>query len=200
MPSIMIEEYEISISDSAQEFLTSLLEKQDDDVIGVRLYIDQAGTPKAETLLTYHRAGSDDPTILYEFEKIKAFVDTKTVKFLHEATVNYDPDNYGGSLTIKAPNSKLPKLGHDASLEERVNYVLWNDVNPGIAAHGGECSLVEITEEKVVILSFGGGCQGCSQVDATLKYGVETQLLAAVPELTGIRDVTDHSDTTNAFY
>ena len=196
----MIEEYEISISDSAQEFLSELLEKQDDDVIGVKLYVDKAGTPKGETLLTYCRADNNDDTILYEFENIKAYLDTKTIKFLHEAKVDFAEDKYGGSLTIRAPNSKLPKLGHDASLEERVNYVLWNDINPVIAAHGGECTLVEITEENVVILSFGGGCQGCAQVDATLKYGVETQLLEAVPELTGIRDVTDHSDTTNAFY
>jgi len=200
MPSIMIEEYEISISDSAQEFLAGLLEKQDDEVIGVRLYVDKAGTPKAETLLTYFRSNSDDDTILYKFENIDAYLDVSTAKFLHEATVNYDKESYGGALTIKAPNSKLPRLGDDASLEDRVNYVLWNDVNPGIAAHGGECNLVEITEEKVVILSFGGGCQGCAQVDATLKFGVETQLMEAVPELTGVKDVTDHSDTTNAFY
>jgi Fe/S biogenesis protein NfuA len=78
--------------------------------------------------------------------------------------------------------------------------VLWNDINPGIAAHGGECNLIEITEDKIAILSFGGGCQGCAQVDMTLKYGVEEQLVKAVPELKGIRDITDHSDTSNAFY
>lgn len=94
----------------------------------------------------------------------------------------------------------MPKVGPDASLEDKVNYVLWNDINPGIAAHGGECNLIEITEDKFAILSFGGGCQGCAQVDMTLKYGVEEQLVRAVPELKGIRDITDHTDTSNAFY
>jgi Fe/S biogenesis protein NfuA len=52
----------------------------------------------------------------------------------------------------------------------------------------------------MAILSFGGGCQGCAQVDMTLKYGVEETLLKEIPELKGIKDVTDHSDTSNAFY
>jgi Fe/S biogenesis protein NfuA len=36
-------------------------------------------------------------------------------------------------------------------------------------------------------------------VDMTLKDGVEVSLLAQVPELTAIRDVTDHSVTENAY-
>ena len=66
--------------------------------------------------------------------------------------------------------------------------------------HVFDAAIVEITEDKIAILSFGGGCQGCAQVDMTLKYGVEEQLVKAVPELKGIRDITDHSDTSNAFY
>jgi Fe/S biogenesis protein NfuA len=37
-------------------------------------------------------------------------------------------------------------------------------------------------------------------VDLTLKDGVEKTLMERIPELAGIRDVTDHSDTTNAYY
>lgn len=199
MSTITVDEYNITVTEPAQIYLAELLSKQD-DVIGVRLYVDKAGTPKAETLLTYCREGNHDGTVLREFEHLNVYLDEQSIKFLHEATVNYDQEEYGGSLTIKAPNSKLPRLGEDASLEEKVNYVLWNDVNPGIAAHGGECNLVEITEDKVAILSFGGGCQGCAQVDVTLKYGVEKQLMDELPELTGVKDVTDHSDTSNAFY
>ena len=199
MSTLTVDEYNITVTEPAQKYLAELLSKQD-DVIGVRLYVDKAGTPKAETLLTYCREGNHDGTVLREFEHLNVYLDEQSIKFLHEATVNYDQEEYGGILTIKAPNSKLPRLGEDASLEEKVNYVLWNDVNPGIAAHGGECNLVEITEDKVAILSFGGGCQGCAQVDVTLKYGVEKQLMDELPELTGVKDVTDHSDTSNAFY
>lgn len=199
MSTITVDEYNITVTEPAQQYLAELLAKQE-DVIGVRLYVDKPGTPKAETLLTYCREGNHEGTVLREFKYLNVYLDEQSIKFLHEATVNYDQEEYGGSLTIRAPNSKLPRLGEDATLEEKVNYVLWNDVNPGIAAHGGECNLVEITEDKVAILSFGGGCQGCAQVDVTLKYGVEKQLMDELPELTGVKDVTDHSDTSNAFY
>jgi Fe/S biogenesis protein NfuA len=52
----------------------------------------------------------------------------------------------------------------------------------------------------VAILQFGGGCQGCSAVDQTLKGGVEKTLLEQIPQLTGVRDTTDHSDTSQAYY
>ena len=73
-------------------------------------------------------------------------------------------------------------------------------MNTGLAAHGGQVSLVEIVEESVAVLQFGGGCQGCSAVDITLKQGVETTLLEQIPELTAIRDETDHSVRENAYY
>jgi Fe/S biogenesis protein NfuA len=59
-------------------------------------------------------------------------------------------------------------------------------------------SLSEISE-GFAVLEFGGGCQGCSSVDITLKQGVEKTLMEKVPELKGIRDVTDHTDTSNAY-
>jgi Fe/S biogenesis protein NfuA len=37
-------------------------------------------------------------------------------------------------------------------------------------------------------------------VDLTLKDGVEKTLLKQLPELTAVRDVTDHSDSANAYY
>ena len=61
-------------------------------------------------------------------------------------------------------------------------------------------SLVEVTPEKQAVLQFGGGCQGCSAVDITLKSSVEGTLLEQVPELTGVLDHTDHSFTENAYY
>ena len=106
----------------------------------------------------------------------------------------------GGQLTIKAPNARIPNVGPDSPLEDRVNYVLYNEINPGLAAHGGVVSLIEITAEKTAVLQFGGGCQGCAAVDITLKNSVETTLLERVPELTSVLDHTDHTITENAYY
>ena len=50
-----------------------------------------------------------------------------------------------------------------------------------MAAHGGEVSLVEVTGDNYAVLQFGGGCQGCSAVDITLKNGVERSLMDQLP-------------------
>ena len=57
-----------------------------------------------------------------------------------------------------------------------------------------------VNDENIAILKFGGGCQGCSAVSITLKDGVEKRLLEVIPELTGVKDVTDHTVTENAYY
>ncbi len=104
-----------------------------------------------------------------------------------------------GQLTIRAPNSKMPQVNDDSPIEDRINYVLYNDINPGLASHGGNVSLREYTEDNFAVLEFGGGCQGCSAVDMTLKEGVEKTLMEKIPGLAGVRDVTDHSDTSHAY-
>lgn len=191
----------IQITDSAQEYLAELLEKQNVEGIAVRIFITQPGTPYAETCLAYCRPGEEEPSDeLLELDKIRAYLDKHSLAFLDEAVVDFNADRMGGQLTIKAPNAKMPKVNADSPLEDRINYVLYSEINPGLAAHGGEIKLVELTEEKVAVLAFGGGCQGCAAVDLTLKEGVEKTLLERVPELAGIRDVTDHTDTSQAYY
>ena len=191
----------INITDSAQDYLAELLEKQNVEGIAVRIFITQPGTPYAETCLAYCRPGEEEPTdVKLELEKIGVFLDKNSLAFLEEAVVDFNADRMGGQLTIKAPNAKMPKVNADSPLEDRINYTLYSEINPGLAAHGGEIKLVELTEDRVAILAFGGGCQGCAAVDLTLKDGVEKTLMDRIPELAGIRDVTDHTDTTNADY
>ena len=190
----------VTITESAQEYLAELLLKQD-GALGVRVFINQPGTSRAETCIAYCREDDlqeGDETV--ELEKFKVWYEGRSIPFLEDALVDYSKDRMGGQLTIKAPNAKLPRVNDDSSLEDRVNYVLYNEVNPALASHGGEVSLVEITDTMVAILQFGGGCQGCSAVDQTLKGGVEKTLLEQIPQLTGVRDTTDHTDTSQAYY
>jgi Fe/S biogenesis protein NfuA len=190
----------ITITESAQAYLAELLGKQD-DALGVRVFINQPGTPKAETCIAYCREGDiQEGDEERAFEGFKAWFDGRSLPFLEDALVDYAKDRMGGQLTIKAPNAKLPRVDESSPLEDRVNYILYNEVNPSLAAHGGEVSLVELTEDKVAILQFGGGCQGCGMVDMTLKGGVEKTLLEQLPQLKGVRDTTDHSDRSQAYY
>jgi Fe/S biogenesis protein NfuA len=193
-------ELQLTISESAQDYLAELLSKQEGDVLGIRMFVNQPGTPKAETCIAYCResdAQGDDAEVQYP--KFRAYFERRSLPFLIDALVDYAKDRMGGQLTIKAPNAKLPRVGDDSPLEDRINYILFNEVNPSLAAHGGEVSLVEITEDEIAILKFGGGCQGCAAVDVTLKQGVEKTLLESIPQLKGVRDLTDHTDRSNAY-
>ncbi|OHV11918.1 Fe-S biogenesis protein NfuA [Kushneria phosphatilytica] len=191
----------IEITDSAQEYLAELLAKQDVEGIGVRVFITQPGTPYAETCLAYCRPGEEEATDeVVELSRFNVYIEQNSAPFLEDAVVDFNADRMGGQLTIKAPNAKMPQVSEDSPLEDRVNYILFSEINPGLAAHGGEIRLIQLTDDNVAVLQFGGGCQGCAAVDVTLKQGVERTLIERIPELTAIRDVTDHSDTTNAYY
>ena len=190
----------VTITEAAQGYLAELLLKQD-DALGVRVFINQPGTPRAETCIAYCREGDlQEGDQEEKLEPFTVWYEERSLPFLEDALVDYSKDRMGGQLTIKAPNAKMPRVDDNSPVEDRINYVLYNEVNPALAAHGGEVSLVEITAEMVAVLQFGGGCQGCSAVDQTLKGGVEKTLLEQIPQLQGVRDMTDHSDTSGAYY
>ena len=113
----------------------------------MRIFILDAGTTKAETCISFCRPGEEkEDDELKQYENFKTFIELASVPFLEEAVVDFAKDSMGGQLTIKAPNSRLPKISDDSSIEDRVNYILYNEVNPGLAAHGGNVSLEEIFE------------------------------------------------------
>jgi Fe/S biogenesis protein NfuA len=191
----------VEITESAQQYLKELLDKQkDNDGIGIRMFVASPGTPQAETCIAYCRPGEEkEGDEIVQLNGFKAYFEGRSLPYLEEAKVDYSPDRMGGQLTIRAPNSKMPRVTDDSPLEDRINYVLYNDVNPSLAAHGGNVSLVEVTDDMIAVLKFGGGCQGCGAVAVTLKQGIEVQLMDKLPELKGIRDVTDHTDRSNAY-
>ena len=191
----------IEISESAQTYLQELLSKQDQEGTAIRVFVAQPGTPQAETCIAYCRPGEEqEGDISVEYDGFRAWFEGRSEPYLLEAVVDYQEDQMGGQLTIKAPNARVPNVSDDSPLEDRINYVLYNEINPGLAAHGGMVTLVEITDEKEAILQFGGGCQGCAAVDVTLKHSVEATLMERLPELTAVKDTTDHTFTENAYY
>lgn len=195
----------ITITEAAQGYLAELLSKQDTAGIGVRIFVEHPGTPRAECCMAYNQPGEEDNAdVKFSYEDFDAFIDAASVPYLEDAVIDYNKDRFGGQLTFRAPNSKVPKVGADASIEERINYVLQAEINPSLAAHGGMVDLLELIEEDGVgitaVLKFGGGCQGCSAVEMTLRQGVEVQLKQQIPELTQVIDDTDHTYAANAYY
>ena len=191
----------MNITKEAEEYLSELLATQGQFTMGIKVEVLEPGTPRGETVIAY--ATQEDDLRNYRLEEgydFRVYLDEKSLCYMEGAVVDYSPDQFGGTLTIKAPSAKVPSIDKDASMEQRVNYVLYSEINPALASHGGEVSLQEIVNKDTAVLRFGGGCQGCGMVDVTLKAGVEKTLLEQVEGLAAVTDITDHSYKVNAYY
>ena len=191
----------INITKSAEEYLAKLIQDKNETDLSIRIFISDPGTPKAETCLAYckpQEAMPDD--MILNLDLINVNIEKRSIPFLKDCEVNFDNDTFGGQLTIKAPNARLPNISPDSPVEDRINYVIYNEINPMLESHGGEVSLVEFNDKNIAVLQFGGGCQGCGMVDVTLKDGIEKTLIDQIPEVKAVKDLTDHSINDNAYY
>ena len=114
-------------------------------------------------------------------------------------------DPMAPGLAIDNPNNPSPQIPDapigdlTGPLADQIAQVLDQQVNPAIAAHGGQARLVS-EENGVVYLQLGGGCQGCGMAAMTLRQGIERILKEAIPEIVEIVDVTDHQSGENPYY
>ncbi len=132
--------------------------------------------------------------LVVETAGTRVHVDADSAESLRGATIGLDESTFGGAITVDNPNE-----GWTDPLAARVQDVLDRVINPGIASHGGYIELIEVRDGTAYI-EMGGGCQGCAQVDVTLRQGVEVAVKAAVPEIVAIVDRTDHASGTNPYY
>ena len=65
--------------------------------------------------------------------------------------------------------------------------------------HGGMARLAGV-EGDTAYVRLGGGCQGCGMATVTLDQGIESAILAAVPEVKRVVDVTDHAAGESPYY
>ena len=93
----------------------------------------------------------------------------------------------------------IDAIPDEATVRSDIQRVIDDEVNPGIAAHSGVITLDSVQGNSVRI-TMGGGCQGCSAADVTLKAGIHRAFRDAVPKLGAIYDDTDHEAGTNPFF
>lgn len=191
----------ITISESAQTHFVSLLSSQAEKT-NIRVFVVNPGTQQAECGVSYCPQDSvEENDQILNFDGFDAVVDAESAPFLEEAEIDFVTDKMGSQLTLKAPNAKMRKVADDAPLLERLNYVIETEINPQLANHGGNVLVTEITDDKIAIVQFGGGCNGCSMIDVTLKDGIEKELLAKFEgEIEGVRDATEHQAGEHSYY
>jgi Fe/S biogenesis protein NfuA len=142
----------------------------------------------------YHQGSHDELTMI---------VPASSVERMRGAVLDVPSNEAAGGLVIRNPNTPDPLDGLDIDLSgelpQRVQAVLDQAINPALASHGGYATLVNI-EETTVFVTMGGGCQGCAASAMTLRDGIRSMLMGAIPEITEVVDATDHEAGENPFY
>ncbi|MQA88985.1 MAG: hypothetical protein GEU90_01940 [Gemmatimonas sp.] len=143
--------------------------------------------------------------IAVNVDGIRVFLNLDTSNLLGGAVVDWVEENGNSGFRVSDPNAR-PTPPRDASdlrlsgpLAERVQQVIDEVINPGIASHGGVVELVDVSDDTMYI-RMGGGCQGCAASAATLRMGIERMIREQVPEIDNIVDVTDHDAGADPYY
>ncbi|RIY34468.1 Fe-S biogenesis protein NfuA [Psittacicella hinzii] len=190
----------ILITKPAINQFVQLLEGQEPGT-GIRVFVVHPGSYNAECGVSFCPPDNvEEVDHVVDYDAFKVYVDPISWPFLNEAVLDFVTEGLESQLTIKAPNAKMKRPDSDAPLIDRVEYYIETVINPQLRNHSGRITLIEIKDGYCVI-QFGGGCNGCSMVDVTLKQGIEGQLLEQFPdEVHGVRDVTEHQTGEHSYY
>jgi Fe-S cluster biogenesis protein NfuA len=75
-----------------------------------------------------------------------------------------------------------------SDLQAKVEEAL-EQIRPYLQADGGNVTLIEITDDKIVKLELLGACKSCSMSAMTLKAGIEESIRRAAPEIKGVEAI-----------
>ncbi|HVG28456.1 MAG TPA: NifU family protein [Pyrinomonadaceae bacterium] len=103
----------------------------------------------------------------------------------------------GLALSAEEIRDHMMLVGRGA--KEKLQYLIDQQINPGVAAHAGFVELIEVKGDTVY-LRLGGGCQGCGAADFTLRQGIESVIRREVPEVRRVIDITDHAAGMHPYY
>lgn len=205
-PGPEVEAVPLRITPDALSQVLSILAAEDDpDSLGLRVAVSGVqGVEYAYDLSFEERATATDDDLVYHQGDLVVMVPRDSVDALWGATLDLPSTAGQGGLVIRNPNRPDPLADFDVELsgtvEERIEQLLDQQVNPALAAHGGFASLVEVLDGTRAVVSMGGGCQGCAVSAVTLREGIEKAILQHVPEITEVVDATDHAAGENPFY
>jgi len=186
----------LTVTDAAADKIRAAKTSEGHDDVALRVMASEDGAKFRYELKLVATDSKDADDSVVQLDDMELYLDAESASHLRGATLDYVEDISGSGLKFENPNqtalARHPLAG-------RVQEVLDDRVNPGLASHGGVVSLVDIQGDRVV-LSFGGGCQGCGMADVTMKQGVSAQIKQQIPEISEVVDATDHTAGENPYY
>ena len=192
---------ELNITDRAQNMVRSFIDQSEGELKALRITAHDGGIggPRFELSLVSDSDREGDE-VRVDMGDFLVLVSADSTERLDGATVDFVERVNESGFEVR-PATRAPKKSSapQGELAEKVKEVLSAQVNPAVAAHGGEIVLVDVKDSEIFI-EMTGGCQGCALSRMTLKQGVERMVRQAVPEITAVHDVTDHTSGDSPFY
>ncbi len=186
----------LTLTEAATQRLKSARDADQATDVALRVRVQEVGAAFDYELKLVPENTREPGDAVVDAEGISIYIDEESVPRLRGATLDYTEDVTGAGLKFENPNKT--RLGQDP-IGGRVQQILDARINPGVKAHGGHVTLIDVQEGRV-FLQLGGGCQGCGMVDVTLRQGIEVMLREEIPEITEVLDTTDHAAGDNPYY
>ena len=83
---------------------------------------------------------------------------------------------------MKTDANPIETTSTGVSVDDKVKIMeVIQSLRPFLQADGGDCEVIDITNEGVVQLKLHGACGSCPSSTYTLKLGIEEQLKQQVP-------------------
>ena len=187
----------LTITDKAKQRVQEAIKAEGKSDLGLRVSIDgrtPAGLQFGLALITPDEVQEGD--VVVDSDGVKIYLDADAAPRMENARLDFvETLSESGFKVLDADEGTQ----WDDPISQRVQKVLDEKINPGVAGHGGWVELLG-RKEDTVYLKLGGGCQGCGMVDVTLKQGIEVMLKEDVPEILHVVDQTDHAGGNNPYY
>ena len=197
----------LEVSQSAIEKIAELIEGRGKDNLAVKVGINGAipGGGYQTEFKFIARDEADEQVIVQKAGKFELLFDPDVAEMIQGAKVDFDESRYSAGFNIEYPEKSMyppeaePGKQWDDPVAQKVQDVIDNHINPGVAGHGGWVILEKVDDTKASV-EMGGGCQGCGLAAVTLRQGVETAILQGVPEIKEVIDITFHEEGEDPYY
>jgi Fe/S biogenesis protein NfuA len=185
----------VTITEVAKAKVLEYMEAENQPGLALRVAIKGRGLGSFVYELGFvnEEGKSPDDTVV-DAGGFKVLIDPESAPHLKGATIDFVTGYFQSGFKIDNPNS----IWSDP-VAAAVQRVIDTQINPGIAAHGGFVTLLDV-EDGIAYIAFGGGCHGCGMVDVTLKQGIEVMIKRAVPAVRQVIDTTDHAGGKNPYF
>lgn len=197
----------ISITESAVEKIQELIESRGRGKLAVRVVV-RGKLPGGGYQSEFKFVAPEDileEDIIQETDSFDLLFDESCAVSLGGAVVDFDEEKYSAGFNIQySTTSAFDEVGPkekdwDEPVSQAVQKVINDEINPGIAAHGGWVELLDVKDE-IAYIEMGGGCQGCGLSDVTLTSGIRRLIIERVSEINQVIDSTDHAEGANPYY